>query len=224
MADNRHYKGFRFLRSKDGGSVPLIERWPIASGHQASTLVGAATITKILKAGDPIKKLSTGYITLAEGAEHDTPGTALYAVIAGFETQWNAAQGKKIFTDRYPSEGVTYGTNFGRQTYVLVIPAGSAYFEIDCDDKITATDYAGYLAFVGENANHRLNNVVTTEECDTVLDISTHAPTAGLLWRITGVNQFHPENEDFSGLYVKLEVTGNRVQDPSFTAAGEAGI
>lgn len=223
MADNRHYAGFRFLRSKSGADKPVIERRALASGYLASTLIGAATINKTLKKGDPVKLVSTGYVELAEGTEHDTDGTALYGVIAGFETMYSSSQGKMIFTDKYPLEGVTYGTNFDRQTTVLVIPAHTAYFEIDADDKTTATTYAAYLAFIGENALHLLN-ATDNADCDTMLDISTHAVTADLLWRITGVNQYHPDNQDFSGLYVKLEVTGNRVQDPSITAAGETGV
>jgi hypothetical protein len=60
--------------------------------------------------------------------------------------------------------------------------------------------------------------------CNPVLDISTHATTAALMFRIVGVSKSR-ENADFSGANVKLLVQLNQGLDPVLNGAtGMAGV
>lgn len=219
MADNLLRYGFKFTRTISGGDSPVVEKLPLASAFRPTLTVGAASKYKNLRAGDPVQRLSTGYLDICAGQESDTPDTTVYGVIAGFEYQYSSSQGTMVLADSYPSDGISYGTNFERQTFVHIYPASRCYFEVCCDDKATATTYAAYLALVGENANHTFD---TTDggDCKTLLDISTHNTTATLLWRIVGVNKDHPENENFDELYVKVEVVANALQEPAWSATG----
>ncbi len=217
MADNTHIKGFRWHRSKDGSANPVVRRIQLASAYRPTLTIGAAPVYTNIRPGDPILRLSTGYGDLSYGTESDTPSTRALGIVAGFEPMY--VTGKMVPQDYYPNEGITYGTVFERQTWVHYYPAETAYFEIDCDDKTTATTYAAYLAFQGETCRHTLG-AAATNETDTMLDISDHNTTSTFVWRIEEVQLHNTNNQDFAGSYVKLIVSCNVPQTGVGSATG----
>ncbi len=100
---------------------------------------------------------------------------------------------------------------------MLVYPAAKQVFEIDVDDVVTATTEAGYMAFVGENCDHRLT-AGSEPKSNCLLDISTHVTTTAQ-WRIVGVSPI-VSNADFSGAYVRMLVTVNETQEAPYVTAG----
>ncbi len=64
---NRVDYGFKWIRAVNGGKeCPAPERWPVASGYQGA-IQGGTNVD--LHVGDVVKRLSTGYLSLAEGTE-----------------------------------------------------------------------------------------------------------------------------------------------------------
>lgn len=218
MADNVHRAGFRWFKSRSGSAKPVVERIALASGFRPTLTISAGSVFYNLREGDVLTRLSTGYADIMSGAESDSPSTAqVLGVVAGFEALYDANSGKMTPRSFYPSAGITYSTVFERQSFVLYYPADQNYFVVDVDDKTTATTYAAYLAFKGENLRHIYN--ATGPDTDTMVDISGHATTNTFPWRIVDVLLHDPNNQDFSGSYVKLVVTGNIVQDQGVGAA-----
>jgi hypothetical protein len=214
VANNAKKYGFRFVGYGGISSdQPRIIRMPIVSGLQPS-----ASATNVdLRAGDPVKQLSTGGIDLAAA------GDTVFGVILGFTTVWDGQ--KMAFRNKWPG-GTSYGTTLTpaeRRTYALIVLAHDAWFEVDADDNTTATTEAAYLALVGENCDHAVPADTTDSgnpKADPMLDISTHATTSTLGWRILGISTA-VENKDFSGTQVKLIVTCNKVSTaPAGTATG----
>lgn len=206
MADNQHFYGFRWRRNmtQSGSGAPKPIRVRFASAF-APTANGNGVN---LRVGDPVSLLSTGYAGVAVGSEGTQLG--IYGILVGFGPRWDGAQMQ--FTDKYVS-GTTYGTILDRESVGWVIPVQDQVFEIDCDDKVTATTRAGYLAFVGENCDHRLPSDTTNSadpKVDPYLDISSHATTNTLQWRIVDLSD--RIDVDYSGSNVPLLVTCNRVQ------------
>lgn len=214
MADNAHFYGFRYERSLSGKPQPEPLIMPIASGYQPQ--VGGATNVD-LHVGDPVVLLSTGYINLAIGSEGTQ--SAIFGIIQGFTNRFSSEQQVMTPTNKYVG-GTAYSTNFERQSFALVQPVVDSVFSIDCDDSSTATTYAAYLAFFGENTDHVLVADTTNAndpKADPKLDISLHNTTA-LQWRILGVKPYVPI--DYSGLNVKLLVTCNKVQQAPYNTTG----
>jgi hypothetical protein len=203
MADNRHLYGFRWSRSYNASAIPGPVEWVrLATAYNGSITGGSAIDTNV---GDPMVGLSTGYFAHAAGSE--TTAVAAYGIVVGIGKVWDGSLMQSV--NRVVNSGGAYGTNLTRQTKIAVVPVDQGYWEIDCDDKTTATDLAGYLALKGENTNH----VLTTGSeplANPLLDISLHNTTA-LLWRIVDVSDTI-ENRDLSGLYTKLIVKANVAQ------------
>lgn len=207
MSDNVHKYGFRWVRSIYGEPFPKVQRYRLASGYTKS--LGSPVD---LRVGDPVTLLATGYIQHQVGSEGTQLGNI--GVVAGFGPVYDGSVMQVV--NHFTAGGGVYGTNLEHQTYVWVTPGYGSIWEVDCDDKVTATTEAAYLALIGENVDH----VLTTGSeplANPLLDISTHSPsTATLLWRIVDISQA-AENVDFSGNYVKLLVTPNVAQQSSTT-------
>jgi hypothetical protein len=206
MADNLQKYGFRWSMQYNSGPMPNPIRCIVATGQ--NFVVSAANYS--LRAGDPVKRLSTGGINLAD------PGDAIFGVVVSVEPYWDGSVMRP--TDALPS-GVNWGTNLARQSKVLVVPANLGYWEVDADDAVTATTEAAYQAFIGENADHAFTANATTLKVHPRLDISDHK-TATAQWRIVGISG-DVSNKDFSGNYVKLVVTVNETTEgPLYTSTG----
>ena len=213
MADNaKGHPGFKWVRAINGGKdMPAPSKVPVASAYQGAINGGSSIDINI---GDPVRRLSTGYWAVADGSEGAAAGVTVGGIVVGIAPYFDGTS--MVPGNRLPG-ATTYGTNFERQSFIYVVPANAGYWAIDCDDKVTATTYAAYLAFLGENADH----VLTTgsePKSNCLLDISDHK-TATAQWRIEEISG-SAKNQDFSGLYVELIVRINEGQQPEFTATG----
>lgn len=201
MADNPALYGFRWIGSR-GTSIPKPEIYRVASGYQAAP--GAVNCD--LNPGDPVIKVSDGTVAIA------TTGV-VFGVIIGVEPFYDGT--KMVRDDRLPGNTV-YGSVLERQSKVLVIPVADQLFECVADENTTATTQAAYTAFIGENVD--LVMVPVAPLATPRLDISTHAVTNTLGWRI--VNLGRGVNIDYTGNFVPLVVTANLPQQAPFTILG----
>ena len=216
MADNTQYYGARWVRSESGqNEQPTPQRFRIASGYQPTA--GGTNVD--LHVGDPVTLLSTGYVQLMVGSEGTQ--TANWGVIVGFSPEFDGTVMQP--RNKHVGGSGVYGTNFERQNYCYVVPAVGQVFEMDCDDASTATTYAQYLALIGENVDMVLAADTTNAndpKATPRIDISTHNPaTATLQARIIDISPTIA-NQDFSGNYVKLYVTFNKVQQAPYQTTG----
>ena len=215
MADNAREYGFRWVRNLQGNSAPKPQRLRIATGYQP-IVTGPTNVD--LHAGDPVTLLSTGYAQIGVGSEGTQ--TAIYGVAVGFGPSYNAAWGGMMPMNKYPG-GTAYSTLLERQSFVWVVPVVGQLFEIDCDDAVTFTTEATYLAAIGENCDFVLTADTTNAndpKATPQLDISTHNTTNTLQCRIEDLSP--RVNQDYSGNYVKLQVTFNKVQQAPYNTTG----
>jgi len=199
MADNGHVYGFRPYKSLHADALPSPRRVAIASNNAAE-----------YHAGDPVKILSTGYWSLCAA------GDKVDGIVVRIGPYYNGTR-FAMHTDYLPKSTV-YGTNYERQSFLYVMPAERTIFECDCDDNTTATDYATYLSYIGENIEMVLGDG-TSGAADPKLDISTHATTNTLSWRIHGISE-QMTFLDFSAQNVKLYVTPNLTAEAPWTTTG----
>lgn len=217
MADNRHQYGIRFHSTQGGSGRPACVEALVASAY-AGDHGGAVGIA----IGDPVDRLATGFVELTnDTATRDT----LFAVVMSVANAKVDANGKARPANYLPS-GTTY-TLEETTSRLIVAPFSDHNWEMDCDDAVSATTLAAYRAFVGENVDMVFSRETSNPDkprCNPLLDISTHAVTAALMWRIVGVSKSR-ENADFSGLNVKLLVQLNQGLDPVLNGVtGMAGI
>ena len=217
MADNRKKYGIRFHSTQGGGGRPACIEGLVASGY-AGDHGGSVGIA----IGDPVDLLSTGFMELTnDTATRDT----LFGVVMNIANAKVDANAKARPTNYLPS-GTTY-TLEETTSKLIVAPFSDHIWEMDVDDAVTATTLAAYRALVGENVDMVFSRDTSNPDkpkCGPVLDISTHATTAALMWRIVGVSKTR-ENQDFSGANVKLLVQLNQGLDPTLNGAtGMAGV
>lgn len=199
MANTQKY-GFRLVASR--GIAPKPEPFRVASAYSGSE--GGITID--LNVGDPVKMLSTGYVA------HADAGDLILGVVAGIGPLLSTSL-RCPWDTKLPAGTVQASPN---EPVIYVQPAANALFEVDCDDAVTATTYAGYVAFIGENCDHSWSGVSATAKGWPMLDISDHkAASAG--WRIVDIQK--RIDQDYASVYVKLIVTANEVfQAPYYTS------
>lgn len=217
MADNRHKYGFRFHSTQGGSGRPACIEALVASGY-AGDHGGSVGISL----GDPVDYLATGFVELTnDTATRDT----LFGVVMAVANARIDSNGKARPASYLPS-GTTY-TLEETTSRLIVAPFSNHIWELDVDDATTATTLAAYRAFVGENVDMVFSRDTSNSDkprCNPLLDISTHATTAALMFRIVGVSKSR-ENADFSGANVKLLVQLNQGLDPTLNGAtGMAGI
>lgn len=213
---NRVDYGFRWTRANNGGKeCPPPEKWPIATGYQGA-VQGGTNVD--LHAGDVVKRLPTGYISLAEGTEitgySGTPADIPLGIIVGFAPYFD---GTVLQPTNFLPGGTAYGTNFKRQSFAFVVPAQSGVWEVDIDTAAAAHDtYAEYLAFVGERVDFVNSNTAVAPngvvKADPQVDISTHATTATLRWTIFNLSPSQ-DSLDFAGENFKLLLIANSYAD-----------
>lgn len=214
MADNVHKYGFRWY-SGNPSPMPAPIKMTVATGqdHQDDT-----STSVLIRPGDPIKLVSTG------GANIALTTNSVYGICVGIGPVWDGTA--MSFRRTFPNQN-SWGTVEGRRPWIYVVPAKAGIWEIDVDDSTTATTYAGYVAFINENTEHTVPGSATIDPAgrvaDPKLDISLHATTAGLGWRIVGISDT-VENKDFSGANVKLLVTVNESQEAGSAATNVAGV
>lgn len=206
MADQASLYGFRYWKGR-AEHYPVPERARVASGYQGTS----SAINVDLNVGDPVKKVSDGTVALVAA------GDATFGIIVGVEQYYDGA---KIIKPALRLPGAsTYGTVLERQSILLIQPVAGVLWECDCDDKTTFTTEATYNAAIGENVDITMNGVAGSTLASPLLDISTHATTNTLVWRIVDLAP-NPRNQDYSGARVKLIVTCNVVQQAPFQTTG----
>lgn len=162
--------GFNFYKPKSG-VVGMLEPIPcfVASGYNTADLY----------VGDPVSPVNDGSVirTVAGSA------TGIFGVITAI-LQFRNSDGVLVRNGKYIPSGTTW-TADAERTQVMVMPAASALFEVDADDGASITTIAGARSAVGENCDHIY---VTPDQglalSGALLDISTHAVTATLQWRV----------------------------------------
>lgn len=212
MADNRVEYGFRWSTAYNGYPMPMPLEFTIADDESFDVSGGASKVK--LGPGDPVRIQSDGHLDLAAGNETTAEGA--FGIVIGVKPYWDGDFMQPSNT--IPSD-VSYDTNLARQTKVHVVPVTAGAWEVDVDDSSTATTQSAYQAFVGENADHILTGSTDNDRAYPKLDISTHATTSSLIWRILKISPTL-NNEDFSGANVKLVVIPNVAQSPAFSATG----
>lgn len=213
MADNAREYGFRWVRSELGqGNMP-VQRVRLASAYQPAA--GGTNVD--LHPGDPMQIASTGTGTIGIGSEGTQ--SIIYGICAGFSPEYDGSVMQP--RNKHTGGSGAYSTNLERQNFVYVIPVVGQVFEIDCDDNTTATTEQAFYAFIGENADMVLTADTTNAndpKATPQLDISTHNTTSTLQWRIVDISP--RVNTDYTGNYVKLRVTCNKVQPAPFNTTG----
>lgn len=220
MADNVKQYGFRWSVGYNRSSVPAAVEMAVASA--ANFNVSGLGTNLNLNVGDPVRIATDGTVTLAGGSENGQTSQPPWGIVVGMGGQ-GYFNGTRMVRSTFLPSGATYGTSIDRQSKVLVAPISEGFWEIDCDDIVTATTYLAYQAFIGENCDHQLAAAVATApllSANPVLDISTHAAaTTTLSMRIAGVSQ-NFANQDFTGQWVKMVVTVNKGAEAFFTNVG----
>lgn len=197
MANKTQY-GFKFLRTRQGVPNPPILPISLASGY--SPTVGGTNVG--VGIGDVLKKVSDGTVAICG------VGDAVDYVCVGVKQYYD---GSVITTGPYIPFNTVYSTNYQRESTLLVVPAKDCLFEAYTDDTAASYDtYAEFRAFIGENVD--INAVAVNSRAAPLLDISGHATTNTLVWRIVEIPR--PEDPiDFTAAYVPLIVTPNLTND-----------
>lgn len=222
MVDNRPGYGFRWAREWNGCDVPKPITCLVATGTAFNVNAGAQGVG--LGKGDLVTwNSTTGTVTLCDGSEGGSGTVAPLGVIVGVAPYWDATKSKMVFGEVLPS-ATAWGTVQARRSELYVVPVTAGLWEVDCDDAVTATTEAAYQAFVGENLDHINAGASGQTRAYPKLDISGHATTDSLKWRIVGISKTR-DNKDFSGANVKLIVQANFAKLPEFnvTASGGTG-
>lgn len=209
MADNQHLYGFRWSVAANGRPMPTPIRCHVASGQDDQD-DGSNSVN--INAGDPLKMVNTGGVIVA------LTTNIVYGICVGVHSYYDASTGLMKSGKYYPNQ-TTWGTVESRRGYVYVVPASWGIWEIDVDDKVTATTKAAYRALINENAEFVVPGNTANASADPYLDISGHAVTATLGVRIVDVSPTM-YNRDFSGSYVKLLVRFNEIGEPAAPASG----
>lgn len=204
MADNEIKYGLRWMKAFGGRSDLQPFRCFVATAYQAAP--GAVNVD--LHVGDPVKRVSDGSVAFCAATE------APYGVIASIGPYYDAGLGTMKFGSFLP--GATAWTGTDRASVVYVVPVANQVFEADCDDNTTATTLATFMTYYGENVD--LANPAVAPYANPRIDISTHATTNTLNWRILEVSP--RVNQDFTGNYVKLLITANIAQQAPYTILG----
>lgn len=214
--DNIHRYGFRWVGSLSGDSEVHPLKVPLASGVNFN-INGDATNYNLYP-GDPVKMLSTGYWTLAGGFENAANAAdPVDGIVAHIGPFYDSSLGRMRPGTNLPS-GVTYGTNFERQSFVYVIPTGGQIFEIDAD-ATTLNTMALIIDAYNNNYDMQLAGVAANLSVNPMLHMAAGGGTATAGWRLLRLSDT-VENQDITGLYVKFLVTVNEAKMPPFSAVG----
>lgn len=196
--------GFRYA-GMPAGNMPKPVRCRVASGYQ-----GSKGGNVHIRPGDPVVRISDGTVTLAAVGNN-----TVFGIVTAIKAFWNTSLngGALDFGPHLPG-----GTTYPAQQYesiVEVMPViPNVPFRCVVDDAVTATTYAGYIAFIGENVDFAYNRITSPNTyANPKLDISTHATTNTLQWRIQDVVGGPGPAIDFSSTNVELIVTCNNPQD-----------
>lgn len=218
MADNVAMYGFRPATGGLGfGQMGRTIHLPVASNYSSTTPVGTAGVG--FRAGDVVVQLTDGTLqhcvvdSSPTVAEFSAPLGVVIAVAPWFDSTIGQ-NGAMRRADNLPT-GVVYGTNLDRQSFLEILPIAGAEFEVDVSGG-AATTLAAYQALVGSNCD--LIYSAVAPKAFPRINLGANDTTARA-FRIVRVSPTL-NNQDFSGLNVKLIVTGNMVQSAPFQTTG----
>lgn len=169
---NLQRMGFQF-HSPRSGVVGMIAPRPcfVASGYNTADLY----------VGDPVQWLSDGSV-----ARSVANSGSMFGVISAIN-QFRNSDGVLVRNGKYIPSGTTWSADSDR-SQVMVLPAAGCHFVVDADDGVSVATLAAGRAIPGENADHIYG---TADQglglSAAMLDISTHAVTATLQWRIVDI-------------------------------------
>ena len=225
---NTHRYGFRYLRELwGGGDTPTVEVLPIASGYQPNN--GAVSVN--LNIGDPVTKLETGAIELAQpGSGAATTTERVYGIVVGFP---RVLIGGGVRPNAFYPGGTVYGSGlapYNLQTLCAVIPVVGREWEI-CTSAAgggSLDSYEEWQAAVGAVATFVYSAINTTSsnpKANPMLLASSlsDADANTLQLRVQGIGRID-DMQDFSLADVCVRVVFNAVQEsPIITAGGWDG-
>lgn len=110
------------------------------------------------------------------------------------------------------------GIGSEQQIYAHIVPVAGMVFEAYVNDNTTITTEAGYCSAIGENVEYIFAPDVNTKTARPMLNISTRATTSTLSWRILELSR--RIDIDYSGTFVPLQVTCNKVQQSPYVLTG----
>lgn len=208
MADNQYMYGFRWHSQLQGGpGRPITTKKRLASGLAMTVNPGGVSVG--LNVGDPVKILNDGTITMAAA------GDSIYGIVDGFGPSDFVGSAVGSAWNNFIPSGTVGVIGTEREIYAHVLPVAGQVFEVCCDDAVTATTFAAYIALIEENCDHVF--IPVNPKAKPALDISTHqAPTAG--WRIIDITR--RIDQDPSGLFFNVLVTCNEVLQAPYITAG----
>ncbi len=221
---NTHRYGFRYLRNLWGGDTPEVEVLPIASGYQPNN--GAVNVN--LNIGDPVTKLETGVVELAQPGSGDATTTErVYGIVVGFPRV--LISGGVRPSAFYPG-GTVYGSGlapYNLQTLCAVIPVVGREFEIDTSAAggSSLDTYEEWQAAMGSVATFVYSAINTTSanpKANPMLLASSLSDTNTdtLQLRVNGIGRID-DMQDFTLANVCLRVVFNATQEsPIFTQGG----
>lgn len=173
---NQQRLGFRYWGTIAGGQGAHITPWP----RQVATTYATA-----LYPGDPLIAVSDG--SVAQGTAGG--GVGVFGVMSHV-IQYRNADGVLVRNGLYLPASTSYTADTERSLIAVIPVFPGVLFEVDGDDGSSITTIANQRLTPGENCDH----VYTSATADTglglsscLLDISTHAVTATLQWRIWDV-------------------------------------
>lgn len=151
--------------------------------------------------GDPVKRVNDGSVIQAAA------GDPIFGIVAG--ARYKNAAGVMVESDYLPAS--TTWTLDNQRSIVYVIPATPfTIFEGDADDGVSITTIAAARSVGWENVNHvfTTSGSTSTGLSGCQLDISTHATTNTLSWRVLDISPY-PSGNDVTQILAKYLVIGN---------------
>jgi len=206
MVDNLALYGFRPF-SRRTNATPV---WRTVATGQDDRDDAAASVG--INIGDPVTQVDTGGVIVCKTT------VSPWGIVAAIGPYYDGT--RMVYGKALPNQ-TSWGTVEERRSKVLVWPVEAFIWEVDVDDATTATTYAGYIAFIGENLNHVC--VRSGTKATPKIDISTHATTEDLDWRVEGISP-SLYNKDFSGANVKILVSCNDGMWAGMPATSIVGI
>jgi len=199
------HSGLRWERSKAGGTNgnPPMGLGRVATGYDGD--LGGADIH--LMVGMAVRMENTGTFSIA------ATGATIFGVVVGILPYYASADGYMKFGNYLPNQ-TAYGTNYSRESQLIIIPVENQIFKINCDDATSATTYAAYRTLIGNNGDHIMASAPSPTM---LLDISDVVATAAntAQWRVEDVCD--QDLQDFASNYVELLVSCNEMQRNSTT-------
>ena len=197
--------GLRWERSKAGGSNgnPPMGLGRVATGYDGD--LGGADIH--LMVGMAVRMENTGTFSIA------ATGATVFGVCVGILPHYSSTDGFMKFSNYLPNQ-TAYGTNYSRESQLIIIPVENQIFRICCDDATSATTYAAYRTLIGNNGDHIMATAPTPTFLLDISDVVATA-TATAQWRVEDVPD--QDLQDFSSNYVQLLVSCNEMQRNSTT-------